>query len=266
MVKNVQIDSIDSLVELFKQEHNTKINRFRSPYLFRGLSNEKYHLIPSLYRCCKTHSQKLETHALNSFSKYARIEYPTVGSSVWETMMLGQHHGLPTRLLDWTRSPLIALHFADSVSNLDELEKNNCVIWRVDIKELNSFLPTKYQDILNKYDVSVFSSNSLYEAAANLDEYDKDMSGKAFVMVEPPTIDYRIANQFSFFSVVPNGMDELDKYLESYTNNTVKYIISKSIRWDLRDFLDQQNINERMIYPGLDGISSWIARRYYVRV
>lgn len=56
----------------------------------------------------------------------------------------------------------------------------------------------------------------------------------------------------------------MEDYLAD-TENTVKYIIDKSLRWDLRDVLDQLNMNERMIYPGLDGIAKWLARHYYVR-
>ena len=49
------------------------------------------------------------------------------------------------------------------------------------------------------------------------------------------------------------------------TENTIKYVISKDLRWDLRDMLDQINMNERLIYPGLDGIAKWLARHYYVK-
>ena len=51
----------------------------------------------------------------------------------------------------------------------------------------------------------------------------------------------------------------------STTNNTVKYVIDKSLKWRIRDMLDQMNINERTIYPGIDGIAQWLARHYYVR-
>lgn len=91
------------------------------------------------------------------------------------------------------------------------------------------------------------------------------MDGKALVTVEPPSIDQRIVNQYSFFSIHPKGICSMDEYLDEYTENTVKYIIDKNPRWDLRDMLDQFNINERMIYPGIDGIAKWLARHYFVR-
>lgn len=69
-------------------------------------------------------------------------------------------------------------------------------------------------------------------------------------------------NQYSFFTV---GIENLEDLLDRKTNNTVKYIIDKKLRWDLRDILDQLNMNERMIYPGKDGIAKWLARHYYVK-
>ncbi len=57
----------------------------------------------------------------------------------------------------------------------------------------------------------------------------------------------------------------IEAFFDKYTNNTVKYIINKDLRWRIRDMLDQQNISERIIYSGLDGLSKWLGRHYYVR-
>ena len=78
-------------------------------------------------------------------------------------------------------------------------------------------------------------------------------------------IDPRIINQYSFFSVIPNDMSDIEGFLDSNTNNTIKYIIRRDMRWRIRDMLDQLNISERIVYPGLDGLSRWIGRHYYVR-
>ena len=77
-------------------------------------------------------------------------------------------------------------------------------------------------------------------------------------MIEPPSIDQRIVNQYSFFSVIPNGITDIEGLLAKVRVESVRYIIRKEIRWDVRDMLDQFNVNDRIIYPGLDGICKWL--------
>jgi hypothetical protein len=60
-------------------------------------------------------------------------------------------------------------------------------------------------------------------------------------------------------------MQDIEKFMDDYTQNTVKYIIDKRLRWRVRDMLDSLNISERLLYPGLDGLSKWVARHYYVK-
>ena len=98
-----------------------------------------------------------------------------------------------------------------------------------------------------------------------LKEYDQDMADQSLVVVEPPSPDQRIVNQYSFFTILPKGITDLEKFLDENTENTVKYIIHRDLRWDLRDILDQLNINDRFIYLGKGGIAKWLARHYYVR-
>ncbi len=105
----------------------------------------------------------------------------------------------------------------------------------------------------------------LNELACDLDSYDADMGENSMVLLEPPSIDQRIINQYSYFAIIPSGMNDIEKFLSERTMHTVKYIIDKSLRWKIRDMLDRMNINERMIYPGLDGLSAWLKRHYYVK-
>ena len=69
----------------------------------------------------------------------------------------------------------------------------------------------------------------------------------------------------AFFAVVPTGIEDIEKFLADNTKDTVKYVIDKSLRWRVRDMLDQLNMSERIVYPGLEGLSKWIARHYYVK-
>ena len=85
------------------------------------------------------------------------------------------------------------------------------------------------------------------------------------IIIEPPSINQRIVNQYSFFSLVPMEMTDIEKFLDERTEKTIKYVIRADLRWRVRDMLDQTNISERIVYPGLDGLSKWIARHYYVK-
>ena len=266
MINIVKIDSLEDLYTLFiDQAYDAEIERYRSKYLYRGLSNEEYSLVTSLKRNCKEKQGELEKSILRNFTKYAAIEDPELKESVWRQLIVGQHHGLPTRLLDWTYSPLMALNFATSGEDMSYMDKQNCVVWKIDIEELNSKLPIIYQKKLKEERAYLFTIEMLDQLEKDLEKYDSDMSGKAMVLIEPPSIDQRIINQYSYFSIIPLQMDDIEEYLNSETTHTTKYIIDKTLKWRIRDMLDQMNINERVTYPGLDGLTQWIKRHYYVK-
>lgn len=180
-------------------------------------------------------------------------------------MIIGQHHGLPTSLLDWTYSALTSLHFATSGEDLSGMDKHNCVIWQIDIEEFNGLLPQRYQVMLKRENAFLFTTDMLEELINDLEKYDDEMKDDAIVLIEPPSIDQRIINQYSYFSVIPSQITDIEKFFENQTQNTVKYVIDKNLRWRVRDMLDHMNINERIMYPGLDGLSMWLKRHYFVK-
>ena len=149
MIRVVHINTLEELMPLFsEQEDRPDLGRNRSPYVYRGMNNASFRMVTSLRRNCRSLQRSLEPAILKNFAKYAVIEDPSVAHSVWRQMILGQHHGLPTRLLDWTHSALVALHFATSEENLEAMEAHDGVIWRIDIDELHTLLPEKYQAIM----------------------------------------------------------------------------------------------------------------------
>ncbi|MCR5674704.1 MAG: FRG domain-containing protein [Lachnospiraceae bacterium] len=265
MIKTVEISDLDALFKMVsEQEYRPDLKRFRNLFIYRGQPDVFFHMVTSLERNCKDKKKLLETCILDNFTKYAALVEPMIDRSVWHQLILGQHHGLPTRLLDWSYSPLIALHFALTEENYDEMSSHDCVVWRMDIHELHQMLPEKYRKIEERAKTTVFSVEMLEEACGSLAQYDEDMGDRSMVVIEPPSVDPRIANQYSFFSVIPSEMTDIEGFLDRSTEQTVRYLIKKELRWQLRDFLDHQNINERLIYPGLDGISRWLGRHYFV--
>ncbi len=266
MIREVKVTTLEDLLPLLSdQDFRPELHRNRSGYLYRGMPNSAYKMVTSLSRCCKDKQQMLEPAILNNFAKYAVREDPTVEQNVWYQMITGQHNGLPTRLLDWTHSSLVALHFAMTEDDLEEMDGHDCVVWRIDMNEQIDHLPEKYRAAVGKAQTTLFSVEMLNRITDSLYQYDEDMGDRSMVIIEPPSTNDRIIMQYSFFSVIPMGMTDIEAFLDAHTNNTVKYVIDRNLRWRVRDMLDSLNISERLLYPGLEGLSKWIARHYYVK-
>jgi len=266
MIHDIEINTMEDLFQLIsEQEYREDLGRFRNLFIYRGEPDASFVLSTSLRRNCKEKSHVLEPPMLLNFTKYAILEEPSIEASIWNQMILGQHHGLPTRLLDWTFSPIVALHFAMTESDLEDMDRRDSVVWRIDIHELHDMLPEKYRQIIKKYNTTVFSVDMLREVCSSVHQYDQDMKDQSMVIIEPPSLDPRIMNQYSFFSVIPDQMLNIESFLNEHTDLTARYIIRKELRWRIRDMLDHLNITERIVYPGLDGLSKWLGRHYFVR-
>ncbi len=266
MIQEVRISTLEELMPLLsEQEYRPELGRNRSGYLYRGMPDSSYRMVTSLSRCCKGLQKTLEPAILNNFAKYAVREDQTLMQSIWLQMITGQHNGLPTRLLDWSHSALVALHFAMTEENLAEMDAHDCIVWRIDMNEQIKHLPEKYRLAVGREQTTMFSVQMMTRLAPTLDQYDEDMSDRSMVIIEPPSTNNRIIMQYSFFSAIPTDMTDIEKFLNDHTGNTVKYIIDRNLRWRVRDMLDSLNISERMLFPGLDGLSKWIARHYYVK-
>src|SRR5215211_2210641 len=117
-------------------------HRVHSTLVFRGLARSSYSNVSSLARLSGEYA-RLERHLIRNFRKYAHRELP--GPTMWDWLSLAQHHGLPTRLLDWTFSPLVALHFA-TASWPDE----DSVLLAVDCDGAHALLPESLREALTK--------------------------------------------------------------------------------------------------------------------
>ena len=69
-----------------------------------------------------------------------------------------------------------------------------------------------------------------------------------------------------YFSLVSDYKISLDAWLANYPHVCRKIIIPSSLKWEVRDKLDQANITERVLQPGLDGLSRWLKRYYTPRI
>ncbi len=262
--------------ELFNGSWNNDISRYRPPFVFRGLSDCTYRLETSLMRLGGPYWQ-LEKHLLRNFRKYAQASVAGEPDSFWHLLAVAQHHGLPTRLLDWTYSPYIALHFA--LTSLYRFDTDG-VIWCVNYEKVHERLPRVLKDQLATEGAQAFTVELLTSLGQNdqdcrtgdrafhqdvetLTQFDALGESEEFLLFfEPPSIDERIVNQYALFSVMPNPRRGVDEWLNRHPDLFRRIIIPARLKWECRDKLDLCNITERVLFPGLDGLSSWLKRHY----
>ncbi len=204
--------------------------------------------------------EKVERHLLRQFKKYGH-EFLNGNKNEWYWLSVAQHYGLPTRLLDWSYSPEVALHFA--TVNIDKYDSDGAV-WKVNYKKVHELIPDKLRKIIDKEKTSLLTVDLLGKAYKNLNDLDGAHFGDDgfFVFFEPPSIDARIFNQFAYFSVASSPNLKLDDWLSKRPDLWQKIIFPKELKWEIRDKLDQNNVSERILFPGLGGIADWLSRYY----
>ncbi|MEM6454121.1 MAG: FRG domain-containing protein [Acidobacteriota bacterium] len=250
------VDFMAALYDIPKNHYG----RYRSNYVYRGVSDGAWHLETSLVRM-GGEVDRLERALLRSFRKHAEPgSIPRAG--LWSELAIAQHHGLPTRLLDWTSSPQVAVHFA-TAKNFDV----DAAIWCVDVYAAHERLPQELRDILEAEYAYLFSVEMLdaSDQIRSLDDFDTLAEHHPFALFfEPPALDARIVNQAAMLSVMPGVNLDLTEFLVRNPDLYKRIVIPSSLKWEVRDKLDQDYVTERTLFPGLDGLCSWL-RRYYGR-
>ncbi|MGN6189714.1 MAG: FRG domain-containing protein [Conexibacter sp.] len=203
----------------------------------------------------------MERHLIRNFRKYAHRETP--GPTLWDWLALAQHHGLPTRLLDWTYSPQVALHFATSA-----WAEHDAVLWAVDIDAVHRLLPASLRDALEREGSVLFTTELLAAHAPGLAELEvlSGEDGDAFALFfEPPSLDERIVNQAAVLSVITDVRCQMDEWLDGHPEVWHAWRLPPDVKEAVRARLDQANVTERILLPGLDGLAAWLSRYYAPR-
>ena len=256
-MKNILIHSWDELQSaVFKGVWDASIQRYRNNRVFRGVKDRRWDLIPALNRTCQ-HDLSLEKHILRSFKRYGYADLQNI-DSLWQLLATGQHFGLPTRLLDWSYSPLVAAHFV--TEDTYAYDRDGAIIM-ADMEVINQLLPKRLHEILINDSVNVFSQEMLDKVAPSFEKL-KALSDQPFsLFFEPASMVSRIENQYALFSLSSDVEMQIDLMPQAISAFT-RIIIPWEVKLEIRDKLDYINISERMLYPGLGGVCQWIARRY----
>ena len=243
--------------QLFADAWEPDLARHRSRFAFRGRNDADEDLRTSLLRL-GGEPRDVERHLLRNFRRYAQLE-DVPFDSPWNWLALAQHHGLPTRLLDWTYSPLVALHFATARTRAYDRDG---VVWIVDYVEAQKEAPEQLRSVLDDQGMVVFTAELLDEASDGIEGLEGLARDDYVVFLEPPSLNERIVNQYSLFSLMSRPEARLDEWLDSRSGLARRVVVPAELKWEVRDKLDQSNVTERVLFPGLDGLSRWLARYY----
>jgi hypothetical protein len=257
-VRETRVESWADLQErLFEGSWRDSLQRHRSQFAFRGCPT----LSGSLVTRLSLVDPSSERHLLRNFRKFARST-AVPGDSLWNWLALAQHHGLPTRLLDWTFSPFVALHFA--TDHPADFERDGAV-WCVDYVAAHRLLPSRLRKVLKEESADVFTGEMLGRVAGSLEALDR-LSRKPFLLfLDPPSVDERIVNQYALFSLLSAPSRTLEDWIAQHSDLARRIVIPAALKWEVRDKLDQANVTERVLFPGLDGLSRWLERYYMPR-
>jgi hypothetical protein len=260
-VQEVRVASWAELHEaLFAASWQPSLGRFRSDLAFRGRGDAADDLRTRLVRLGGD-AATLERYLLRNFRKYARRgDVPF--DSTWNWLALAQHHGLPTRLLDWTYSPYVALHFA--TANLNRYDVD-AVVWCVDYVRAHERAPEPLRTALERDGANVFTADLLDAVAPDVGALAALAPEPFALFLEPPSLDDRIVNQYALFSLVSQPTVTLGEWLREHDDLVRRVVVPAELKWEVRDKLDQANVTERVLFPGLDGLSAWLTRYYLPR-
>lgn len=242
------------------QEPDPHSGRRRDTGIYHGSSEADRPLLTSLDRLggvdpphTKTH---LEEHILRNFVRYSRPHLPTYPTNQWELLVVAQHHGVPTRLLDWSYSPLVAAHFASCRSRASD---QPCAIWRLDWQQVHRAfdlpcLALLIDDLSELFGDQPFTPWTLI----------RHQTPEFACMIEPPSVDQRIVAQAAMFTLCSETSEPFDAFLSrrGLGDALTRFVVPADAVARLRDQLDLAGLDERHLFPGLEGVAAAI-RRYY---
>jgi hypothetical protein len=130
--------------------------------------------------------------------------------------------------------------------------------------KVHKLLPEKLTAALAEEGANTLTVEMLSGAFGSLEDLNRMQPENFLGFLEPPSIDERIVNQYALLSFMADPKTMLDRWLEERPDLWKKIVIPAELKWEIRDKLDQANVTERVLFPGLDGLSRWLMKRHYM--
>lgn len=222
IIKTIEVNNIEEFLSEQKFYSETDY--------FRGHSSVDYQLIPSIGRLFKEGEEqellRFERKIFDDFKHKSPMFTETHPRNDLEFLFLAQHYGLPTRLLDWTYNPIVALYFA-CCSNPDK----NGVVFRC------------FPNIMKEFDLDT----------------DDIFSYPGIALLAPNITNVRYKNQNGLFFYYSKPWEE------NYQSVTHKYIIPASSKNQIMNMLNKMGFTRSFIMPSLDNLCKDIVEQYTLR-
>jgi hypothetical protein len=220
------------IVNSFADFQRLVVDELEDSWIFRGHQSVEWLLLPAVDRPMAAGiSRRLYEQALlDEFKKRSQPYHVREPRDDWEWLAVAQHHGLPTRLLDWTTNPLVALFFA-----VDGAEHpGGAIVWCYSQfnrgkRPLNPFI---------------------------LEE---------IIVYEPPHISPRIHPQGGLFTVHPPRYvadSASGAGLNDWPGELRKFLIPSAVRVECRKTLAKLGIHRGALFPGLDGLAAFLGNTW----
>lgn len=253
MMIEVDINSTEELIET--------LNSLPNHFLYRGHANAEWALQSSLERIIgakwsSEEAKKFEEFSLLQFKpKFHLYDHENVmpeSKLAWLSIM--QHYGVPTRLLDFTESPYVALYFA--LEAYDPHSSNDLAIFALDYSEI---MNRSIEHISAKDDAFKETRSSIYEKQDEIFEKVVDRFSYDIVWItEPRQLNARLDRQSGSFLLSGNRGLKIQEVLESdpYSNVPMyKYIVHRNLYQGVFALLRKMNITSKSLYGDLDGLA-----------
>lgn len=243
-MKKIEIHTIQDLIESLEGENDG----YPGFTWYRGHADSSWLLVPGYYRLANAPS---ESTLIKRFKQSAAMLISATPKDSFDWLFLMQHYGVPTRLLDWSENPLVALYFA--VSSYNEHPDIDAALWSLRPSELNKnagisdadeeyFVPSFEDEELSNYSVEILRQNTRSQLKPLATIATRNNS--------------RIQAQHGVFTIHHNDKIPIDAVGDSA--HVIKYIIPAASREKMKNQLQVLGFTKFQLFPELASIGDVI--------